>query len=288
MLFKPARLGGAALDPDALAADKKNCKKFGPCGVGEKALYLNSFYIDRRYYITYPAVTRVFKRVAMSQGGFSQKGIFASIPYLVVEYDGGRQKQCNFKYEEQVGPDAGLHRPGPPRDQAGQRRGGRAPGPAGAGAGRPQKARAVPRGAALHPRAAGRGPAYLDQKPELAQELSKAARRKRSYQCSKPSYRWVALAITVLGLASLLFGIAHHPAGDRQFRHLLCPVRAGGHLHVLGGQRPAHCPQQQKSHHGAGRQGPAGHGRVSERVRRGRSPCRPATPTPSSSNGCSG
>ena len=26
MLFKPARLGGAALDPDALAADKKNCK----------------------------------------------------------------------------------------------------------------------------------------------------------------------------------------------------------------------------------------------------------------------
>ena len=74
MLFKPARLGGAALDPDALAADKKNCKKFGPCGVGEKALYLNSFYIDRRYYITYPAVTRVFKRVAMSQGGFSPKG----------------------------------------------------------------------------------------------------------------------------------------------------------------------------------------------------------------------
>ena len=130
--------------------------------------------------------------------------------------------------------------------------------------------------------------AYLDQKPELAQELSKAARRKRSYQCSKPSYRWVALAITVLGLASLPVRHRHHPAGDRQFRHLLCPVRAGGHLHVLGGQRPAHCPQQQKSHHGAGRQGPAGHGRVSERVRRGVSPCRPATPTPSSSNGCSG
>ena len=38
MIFKPARLGGGTLDPDTLAADKKNCKKFGPCGVGEKAL----------------------------------------------------------------------------------------------------------------------------------------------------------------------------------------------------------------------------------------------------------
>ena len=28
--------------------------------------------------------------------------MFASIPYLVVEYDGGREKQCTYKYEEQV------------------------------------------------------------------------------------------------------------------------------------------------------------------------------------------
>ena len=38
----------------------------------------------------------------MSKGGFSGKGIFASMPYLVVEYDDGQQKQCNFKYENQV------------------------------------------------------------------------------------------------------------------------------------------------------------------------------------------
>ena len=38
----------------------------------------------------------------MSKGGFSGKGMFASIPYLVVEYDDGQQKQCNFKYENQV------------------------------------------------------------------------------------------------------------------------------------------------------------------------------------------
>mgnify|MGYP007103992378 CR=1 FL=1 len=32
-------------------------------------------------------VTRVYKRVAMSKGGFSGKGIFATLSYLVVEFD---------------------------------------------------------------------------------------------------------------------------------------------------------------------------------------------------------
>ena len=102
MLFKPAQLGLARLDPAELAADRKACKKIGPCGVGKKALYLNSFYIDRRYYLPYTSITRVFKRVAMSAGGFTGKGMFASMAYLVVEYDGGKQKQCNFKDERDV------------------------------------------------------------------------------------------------------------------------------------------------------------------------------------------
>ena len=216
MLFKPARLGGAALDPDALAADKKNCKKFGPCGVGEKALYLNSFYIDRRYYVTYPAVTRVFKRVAMSQGGFSQKGIFASIPYLVVEYAGGRQKQCTFKYEEQVDQMLDCIGRAPPEiklvSAAAEARLAR----------REQERAARKKPELTHEaqrslRALEDAAGYLDQKPELAQELSKAARRKRAYLCSKPSYRWVALAITVLGLVSLLFGVATILQGTGSF-----------------------------------------------------------------------
>lgn len=102
MLFKPVQLGREALDRDALIADRKACKRFGPCGVGEKALYLSSFYRSCRYYLPYGGITRVFKRVAMSKGGYSHKGVFASIPYLVVEYDGGKEKQCTYKYEEQV------------------------------------------------------------------------------------------------------------------------------------------------------------------------------------------
>ena len=89
MIFKPAQLGLAKLDAQTLETDKKSCKKIGPCGVGKKALYLNSFYIDRRYYLPYGSIQRVFKRVAMSAGGFTGKGMFASMAYLVVEYDGG-------------------------------------------------------------------------------------------------------------------------------------------------------------------------------------------------------
>ncbi len=102
MLFKPVQLGREALDRNTLIADRKSCKRFGPCGVGERALYLSSFYLNCRYYLPWSGVTRVFKRVAMSKGGFSHKGIFASIPYMVVEYDGGEEKQCTYKYEEQV------------------------------------------------------------------------------------------------------------------------------------------------------------------------------------------
>lgn len=98
----PARLGNTTLGREELAADRKSCKRFGPCGVGEKALYLNSFFIDRRYYVALSSVRRVFKRVAMSKGGFSGKGVFGSIPYLVVEYDGGQVKQCTFKHEDDV------------------------------------------------------------------------------------------------------------------------------------------------------------------------------------------
>ena len=102
MIFAPVRLGETSIADEVLAADKKSCKRFGPCGVGEEALYLNNFLIDRHYYVALSSVRRVFKRVAMSQGGFSGKGVFGAIPYLVVQYDGGKEKQCTFKREEDV------------------------------------------------------------------------------------------------------------------------------------------------------------------------------------------
>ena len=203
MIFKPAQLGMAKLDPQELEADKKACRKIGPCGVGKKALYLNSFYIDRRYYLPYGSITRVFKRVAMSSGGFSGKGVFASMAYLVVEYDGGKQKQCNFKDERDV--DAllevlakeqpQLHLLSAAGEQALEKKAAE------------KAARKLPELSedAQHSLTVlRRAKEYLDAKPELSNELSTAQRRKRAQLKSKPVYRYVALAIFLFSSYNML------------------------------------------------------------------------------------
>ena len=48
---------------------------------------------------------------------------------------------------------------------------------------------------------------YLEEKPELAEELSAAERRKRAQLQSKPVYRYVALAIFVLGVVAAAYGL---------------------------------------------------------------------------------
>lgn len=208
MIFKPHPLSVSHLNPQELKTDRKACRKIGPCGVGKKAIYLNSFYIDRCYYIPFAAVRRVFKRVAMSRGGFSGRGVFASIPYLVVEYDNGQQKQCNFKYENQVDDLLKLLSTEQPqirllsetaeakmeKRKAEKERELRS---------RPEPTSQSQKEVANLQKAID----YLKQKPQLSENLSRAAGRRRTYQCSSPSYRWVAMAITLLGFVAVAAGI---------------------------------------------------------------------------------
>ena len=206
MIFRPAQLGMAKLDRLELEQDKKACRKIGPCGVGKKALYLNSFYIDRRYYLPYGSISRVFKRVAMSSGGFTGKGMFASMAYLVVEYDGGKQKQCNFKDERDVDKLLEVLAKEQPQipllseagEQALQKKEAE------------KAARKLPEltDEAKHSVTVLRkAKEYLEEKPELAEELSAAERRKRAQLQSKPVYRYVALAIFVFGVVSAAYGL---------------------------------------------------------------------------------
>ena len=205
MIFRPAQLGMAKLDRLELEQDKKACRKIGPCGVGKKALYLNSFYIDRRYYLPYGSISRVFKRVAMSSGGFTGKGMFASMAYLV-EYDGGKQKQCNFKDERDVDKLLEVLAKEQPQipllseagEQALQKKEAE------------KAARKLPEltDEAKHSVTVLRkAKEYLEEKPELAEELSAAERRKRAQLQSKPVYRYVALAIFVFGIVSAAYGL---------------------------------------------------------------------------------
>ena len=206
MIFKPAQLGMAKLDQQELVEDRKSCKKIGPCGVGKKALYLNSFYIDRRYYLPYGSISRVFKRVAMSSGGFTGKGMFASMAYLVVEYDGGKQKQCNFKDERDVDKLLEVLAKEQPQipllseagEQALQKKEAE------------KAARKLPEltDEAKHSVTVLRkAKEYLEEKPELAEELSAAERRKRAQLQSKPVYRYVALVIFLFGLVAAAYGL---------------------------------------------------------------------------------
>ena len=82
--------------------DRKTCIKAGPCGLGRRALYLNTFFLDRRLYACYEDIERIYKRIAMSAGGFSGRGVFAAVPYLVVELKDKRSRQCSFRSEEDV------------------------------------------------------------------------------------------------------------------------------------------------------------------------------------------
>ena len=206
MIFRPAQLGMAKLDRLELEQDKKACRKIGPCGVGKKALYLNSFYIDRRYHLPYSRLSRVVKRVAMSSGGFTGKGMFASMAYLVVEYDGGKQKQCNFKDERDVDKLLEVLAKEQPQipllseagEQALQKKEAE------------KAARKLPEltDEAKHSVTVLRkAKEYLEEKPELAEELSAAERRKRAQLQSKPVYRYVALAIFVFGIVSAAYGL---------------------------------------------------------------------------------
>lgn len=206
MIITPVPLGRETLDRAEMLEDRKSCKRFGPCGAGRKALYLNSFYLDCRYYLPYAGISRAFKRVAMSSGGFSHKGVFASIPYLVVEYDGGKQKQCNFKHEEQVDQMLeylSLARPGLPLHSAEaearlakreRERAARV---------KPELSEEAQRSVKLLQKAE----AFLEERPDLTGELSRSAKDKRAFLRSKPTYRWVALAVMAAGLVSLLYGL---------------------------------------------------------------------------------
>ena len=212
MILTPTQLGRTGLPREELSEDKKKCRKFGPCGVGEKALYLNSFYIDRRYYVPFCDVTRVFKRVAMSKGGFNGRGMFATISYLVVVYDDGREKQCNFKYEENVDrmllhigkvkPDIKLC------SEAAEKR-----------LLEKEKERASRRKAELSKQAEQEVTKleeaydFLNRDKELALNLSETARRKRAFVKSGPTYKWVAAAILALGFCAFIYGVyalIHH------------------------------------------------------------------------------
>ena len=204
--MKPQRLGNVSIPDEELIKDKKECKKIGPCGIGKKAVYLSSFYIDRRYYIPISSVKRIFKRIAMSKGGFTGKGVFGTLSYLVVVYEDGKEKQCNFKHEEDVDrflayieeyPDSPVHSLEAERKLAEKER----------WMAEKQRERNVSEETKRCLVKLEQAEQYLKKQSDIYMDLSQSAKKKRTYDRSNPAYKWVALAIVLMGGAAFVYGI---------------------------------------------------------------------------------
>ena len=205
MIFAPTPIGKKTLDEEKLKNDKQNCRKFGPCGVGKDALYLGGRFLDRRYYIPWKEVKRVFKRVAMSKGGFSGKGLFGSMAFLVVQF-GSEEKECPFKFEadvdrllscvEQEHPDIPTHSVKAQNKLA--------------KAEAAEEARFLKE---LSPEASSAVEAltadreFLEIRPSLCDSLTNMAKLKRVVDNISPTHRAVGAAVGILGIAAVLYGL---------------------------------------------------------------------------------
>ena len=219
-MFVTISLGEQKLTKEELKTDKKNCVKIGPWGFGEKAVYPNSFFFARQYYLCYPEIKRLYKRIAMSKGGFSGKGAFGTMPYLVAEYGEGntglKEKQCNFKREQDV--DKALswleknHPEIPTRSKAAQKKLDEA---------RLEEEKRylkeLPADADRSVKRLQSAKEYLEKKPVIYTELTEAAKQKRICDNMKMSIRIGAILVAIACLLIAIYGIVkafdHDPYG---------------------------------------------------------------------------
>ena len=206
MLFPPVALGKKTLSPEALAEDKKNCLKCGPCGVGKQALYLGGRFLDRRFYLPWKEVKRVFKRVAMSRGGFSGKGVFGSLPFLVVQFGSGQEKECPFKMEADVDRLlAAIEEQHPDIPTHSVKAANRLAQAEAAEEARYLKELSDDADAAVDALRADQD--FLALHPSLSNALSASARQKRITDSLKPSYIVIGAIVGVLGLLAVVWGL---------------------------------------------------------------------------------
>ena len=170
--------------------------------MGERALYLNSFYLSRRYYVVYSEIRRVFKRIAMSSGGFTGKGAFSTIPYLVVVLKDGREKQCNFKVEENVDVILKWIAKNHPEISTVTEKAERA-----AALQKGQAKADVPKEIQHEIDRIRSDEAYLEKKPEIYQRLSASVRRKRTID-QMPKSSVILVSAIALAAAFLFFSLA--------------------------------------------------------------------------------
>lgn len=102
MILPPKSLTSRALSKTELEADRETVNKYEDCGLGRKALYVGKFGLNRRRYIPIGQVKRVYKRLAVSKGFYEEGKMYGTIAYMVVIFDGNREKVVRFTREENL------------------------------------------------------------------------------------------------------------------------------------------------------------------------------------------
>ncbi len=210
------KFGNTSIDKEIVKEDRRRGRRIGPCAFGEKAMYLNSFFISRRYCVPYGEVERVYKRVAMSKGGFTGRGVFGTMPYFVVVLKDGREKACNFKIEEEVDEAVRFIRENHPEIHVGTLAGEQAKA-------KREAERAARRPAVLSREAENAAArlrndlAFLEMKPEIGESLVRNVKRKRQVDHIPGSAKLLAWAFFIGGIALAVIGlymtVAKHPIG---------------------------------------------------------------------------
>ena len=203
-------LSDKTLEDSVLKADRKNCRNFGMCGVGDKAIYLPGAVFNRRTYVPLSEVTHVFKRVAYSNA--DGKGLLAPVLYVVVRYDDGKEKQCIFKdireadkmLEEvnRVAPSVYTLSPAGVEKQRKKEE-----------LDEKMKAQKLSENAEKAIRELDRDETNLKKSPGLYENLSGIARIKRKMDLIKPAYQWIVLIILLAGIVGFVAAIIMRQQG---------------------------------------------------------------------------
>ena len=220
-------IGKVRLNDYELNTDKKNCRVFGPCGAGQLALYLNGRFLNRRFYIVWGEVRRVYKRVAMSKGGFTGKGVFGSLPFLVVEH-GTVKQEFPFKREEDVDEllnYIAIEHPNIPIHSVEALR-------------RLEQAEAEERARYVDElsndaestiKKLEEDKAFLEERRSLSSELVSAAKNKRVIDNIPPSFRLIGLGLALFGALAVVYGLIRYMAKDTYALYFV----AGGSVAIL-------------------------------------------------------
>lgn len=194
------------IDKDIIKKDRKECVKIGPCGVGKIAVYPNGFFFDRCFYIPICNIKRVFKRIAMSKGGFKHKGIFGSVPYIVIEYDDNKHKQFYMKREEYadefLNAISRINPHIPLLSEVAEKKL------------KEKKLRRMRIGELLPVSLSARqvieelerAKEFLLKQESLSNELSLSAKKKRRFECTKKWYKPSAVVIFLVGICMFILG----------------------------------------------------------------------------------